>query len=165
SMWLTSWCTQHNLYIGLLSSDDTLSTVEGWNHSETALQALEKAREVWLELNPFCPSLSDVNGLMSANYDRFTIQHPRWVKQGLREALFGSLSTDPTHVKVWKTLDKDVRSRTKSGVWVVNPNDGSTVWSKQRRYSGDVSTLYQKGVTLRVFAGTNVVRLDTAPNL
>jgi len=97
---------------------------------------------------------------MSANHDRFTIHPPKKVNGGLREALFGSLSIDPEHRGVWKAIEADIRHNTTRGVLVVNPRDGASIFSKQKRYSKGAATLYRRGMTLHVFAGTNIARLD-----
>jgi hypothetical protein len=161
SQWLAGWCSQHKLCTGILSRDGSLTTREGWVHSEGAVVTIQSAWEIWLEVLPLRSIGETTLGLMKANYDRFTIHPPKWLDSStLRESLFGWSTTDPARVVIWKTIAADLRSKTKAGLWIVNPHDHAHDFYKEHRYSEEAAALYNRGISLQVFVGINIARLD-----
>ena len=78
----------------------------------------ERWREVWIDLQPLrhrCKGQSDCD---AQNRHRLALQVPDKWNSGLRAGVLGTVSEDETRLKVWKSIIRFFRTKTKTGIWV-----------------------------------------------
>jgi len=118
------------------------------------------AAEVWMDLQPI-----DIDGrghlaCCDRNPHRLSLHLPERRPEGLREGSLGTISTDETRLRAWRSVVRFVRERTTGGMWAVNARTRARGFYKHLRYSPAVAALHRQGLDLLPLAGDSRVVIE-----
>lgn len=77
----------------------------------------------------------------------------------LRSSRLSCKDPDARVLKIWQLANRALKRMTSAGATAVNPDTGAEGWDRNQRFTAGAEAFWQRGGTLRPFAGTNVYRV------
>jgi len=124
-----------------------------------------------VEVDEICFSLDHPNieakswgEYLDINADMLYLTVGKLTDKGLGETFLAGISSKPECLKIWRKIQKMIRSFTRTGAWVLNPKTNAKGFYKNCRFSQGAFDLYQRGVKILPLAGWNVILFEPPNN-
>ena len=162
--WLDGWRNRHRLSARLIYYSPRRSRLI---RSNASLQGVVKSYG-WpdeIVLSHYRPrntrddEVSAVDDLRATG-EGITVLMPEHTVKGLRQAIIAVDSKNWKSKSPWREIVRDIRARTRAGMWVINPALNVSRFYRSLRFTEEAAMAARKGMVLLPVAGDNVMRVD-----
>lgn len=115
---------------------------------------------VCLSRTPFELDAASLHGFMGGNVVECAVDIGALSNEGLKESQVTIGPSDGGDGMFWLRVAKELKARTKTGLWAVSPITGTRKFFKNNRYTAGAARLAMGGKKLLPLAGWNVFEID-----
>jgi hypothetical protein len=158
AQWIEEWRETFGLYVAVVYfwPRYRAKEVDDLREILTAHRRGESPNQVWLRCEPFV-IVKNMTLFEERNSDALGINFPKVCENQLEESQICASSEDsPKTWPIWKRIGKDVKKRTRLGLWSFNPQMKIKGFCKDRRYSSGVAEAENTGIELVQHFGGNI---------
>jgi hypothetical protein len=155
--WLSDWRTRHGLHavFGRVFPSPAMIREVNWEDPGEVLNVVSQQEVVCLGTAPLQSDVTSINQVPVRNPNCLVIQLPSLTADGLGYGSISSGATDPTSARTWKSILKELASRTRAGIWYSVPGRSKRTPERDARFSPGAEALFRGGT--RLVGGGNTV--------
>lgn len=157
-----AWKDEFNFYLVIMQlfPETKVFEIAGFNELEELPIDLEDVYCVFLGRNTPNLNINDRYDFVMKNPDFLTLDFGKVTSNSLGESWLSGVTDKPDLQKLWDKMGRQLRKKTKGGMWAINTEYGRKHFYRDLRYTPGACNLSKKGIKLLTAANDPVVYLS-----